>query len=579
MKILWRPVEDDDDDAPLLPRATALARQFYRHRPSVRPRPSARWDIPSSPVRTHGDVGEGTSSHTEVQLGADPAVGTVSQQEPAFVDTEHGMVPLEVPLEQAARCPHCYQTLPASLNIDAPGTYSVQARSSAIDEPRLQSNPEEVEAPPDVFRASTPVIEGDIQAFDDDIIESCFVEEVPHVTFEASDDKESSEPGFMGTDDTYEEEWLDPNDVSFHPDQSSEGDRSVIFMEEPATGTADDTKYIVFESCLRQLFQRCPQCGTPGCDVTLRNFGTMVKATVTCSKQHVTLWSSQPMHHGKALGNILLCCAILFSCSSPTQALRMLQFMGVQSLQKTQYFEYQRFYMLPAVTEVWQSEQAMLLDKLRGQELCIAGDGRADSPGHSADFGTYSLLETGINRIIHVEIVKSTEVDSSNRMEREGLQRSLQYVFKQGMTVGMLVTERHNDVKSFMRKAHPSVKHRFDVWHVAKGIRRKIHAASLAKKHQVLQKWCPSILNHLYWCARTSNDNGELVLAKWLTILRHVIDIHEHQGLHARCAHGDIGERLWLHGGNLQYFKEAGIAKHSCIPRLQRQKRSKNWRG
>lgn len=48
----------------------------------------------------------------------------------------------------------------------------------------------------------------------------------------------------------------------------------------------------------------------------------------------------------------------------------------------------------------------MLLSQLKNRDLCLAGDGRADSPGHSADFGTYSLLEAGANRIIHLELIK-----------------------------------------------------------------------------------------------------------------------------------------------------------------------------
>lgn len=54
------------------------------------------------------------------------------------------------------------------------------------------------------------------------------------------------------------------------------------------------------------------------------------------------------------MGNIAVCSATLFSGSSPTKVLRLFSFMGMQSLQKTQYFEFQRCYPLPAVTEVWQ---------------------------------------------------------------------------------------------------------------------------------------------------------------------------------------------------------------------------------
>ncbi|XP_064482902.1 uncharacterized protein LOC135395739 [Ornithodoros turicata] len=221
----------------------------------------------------------------------------------------------------------------------------------------------------------------------------------------------------------------------------------------------------------------------------------MVKATISCPNSHITKWCIQPSIQGKPLGNILLCCAIFFSGGSPTQLLPMF-FMGIRTIQKTQFLKFQRCYMLPAVTEVWQLEQSQLLQQLKGRELCLAGDGRADSPGHSADFGTYSLLETDVNRIIHVELVKSTEVSSSNRMEREGLERALAFLNQQDVSISMLVTDRHTEVKAFMKRTYSTIRHRFDVWHVAKGIKKKLVAAAAGKRHNVIQKWCPTIP----WC-------------------------------------------------------------------------------
>lgn len=54
-------------------------------------------------------------------------------------------------------------------------------------------------------------------------------------------------------------------------------------------------------------------------------------------------------------------------------------------------------------------------------------------------------------------------------MEVEGLERALNYLNVQGMSVDTLVTDRHSEAKAAMTKNHPDIKHRFDVWHVAKG--------------------------------------------------------------------------------------------------------------
>ncbi|CAN7988425.1 unnamed protein product, partial [Ixodes pacificus] len=233
--------------------------------------------------------------------------------------------------------------------------------------------------------------------------------------------------------------------------------------------------------------------------VAFRCVGFMVHATITCSADHISNWESQPRCHGKPVGNILICSAIVFSGGSPTKVLRLFDIMGVASIQSTQFYEYQRCYLLPAVNNVWRAEQQALIDRLRGRPLRLAGNGRSDSPGFSALYGTYSLLETTVNRIIHLELVKSTEVKSSCHMELEGLDRSLTYFAKEDLTVEVIVTDRHMQVSAYMKREHPLIQHRFDLWHVNKGIKKKIVALAKSPRHKSLERWLETITRHLYW--------------------------------------------------------------------------------
>ncbi|CAN7988275.1 unnamed protein product, partial [Ixodes pacificus] len=93
----------------------------------------------------------------------------------------------------------------------------------------------------------------------------------------------------------------------------------------------------------------------------------------------------------------------------------------------------------------------------------------ADSPGYSAKYGTYTLLDTRVNKVMHFEVLQSTEVKSSNHMEMEGLKRSLEFLLSRGLSVHVLVTDRHIGVNAFMKDTYPDIKHRFDAWHIAKG--------------------------------------------------------------------------------------------------------------
>ncbi|KAM7295724.1 uncharacterized protein ISCGN_020996 [Ixodes scapularis] len=167
----------------------------------------------------------------------------------------------------------------------------------------------------------------------------------------------------------------------------------------------------------------------------------------------------------------------------------------------------------------------------------------------------------------------STEVKSSCHMELEGLTRSLVYFAELGITVEVLVTDRHLQVSAYMKREHPLIQHRFDIWHVSKGIKKKIVAIAKSPRHKPLEKWLDTITRHLYWCARTSNGQGDLILAKWTSITRHICNVHHHPNpLHPACLHGDVSDRLWIEEGTETYKKLESVvlSKHLLrdIPKL-----------
>ena len=55
-------------------------------------------------------------------------------------------------------------------------------------------------------------------------------------------------------------------------------------------------------------------------------------------------------------------------------------------------------------------------------------------------------------------------------MELESLKRQLLYLESANVKVTKLVTDRHNQVSSFMASEKKDVEHAYDVWHVAKGM-------------------------------------------------------------------------------------------------------------
>ena len=79
-------------------------------------------------------------------------------------------------------------------------------------------------------------------------------------------------------------------------------------------------------------------------------------------------------------------------------------------------------------------------DKLQS----FSGDGRCDSPGHNAKYGTsYSVIEVTTEKIVDFSLVQVFEVANSNAMEKEGLKRCLEFLERNGQVIDLLATDRY----------------------------------------------------------------------------------------------------------------------------------------
>ena len=54
-------------------------------------------------------------------------------------------------------------------------------------------------------------------------------------------------------------------------------------------------------------------------------------------------------------------------------------------------------------------------------------------------------------------------------MELEGLKRGLERIAEEQLEISHLITDRHSQIKKYMRETHQTITHWFDCWHVAKG--------------------------------------------------------------------------------------------------------------
>ena len=136
--------------------------------------------------------------------------------------------------------------------------------------------------------------------------------------------------------------------------------------------------------------------------------GTLVTVYQECSCGWFRTWYSQPLLGDIPAGNLLLSSAILFSGTVPAKVLRVFKNMNISTIDITTFLKHQQQFLFPSIEFLWQKERKTILDKLRsnGGSVSVGGDGRSDSPGHCAKFGSYSMLKLESGHVIDVQLVQ-----------------------------------------------------------------------------------------------------------------------------------------------------------------------------
>lgn len=133
------------------------------------------------------------------------------------------------------------------------------------------------------------------------------------------------------------------------------------------------------------------------------------------------------------------------------------------------------------------------------------------------------------------------------------------------------MSDRHVSIRYMIKTKFKKYKfvHEFDIWHLCKSFIKKYN--KLLKTCPILVEWKESLKNHLWWAAETCESNADLLVEKFQSLLRHVIDEHEwmSDGKHINCcAHDelDIEDRddtLWLVKDSTEHKKLTKIITDS----------------
>ncbi|CAG2234628.1 unnamed protein product [Mytilus edulis] len=170
----------------------------------------------------------------------------------------------------------------------------------------------------------------------------------------------------------------------------------------------------------------------------------------------------------------------------------------------------QRTYLIPTIEEIWKKEQNELFEHFHNQDLVVLGDGRMDSPGHSAQYCSYTLMEMISKKILCIITMdkRMTERKSTN-LEKACFKIGLQFLLDKGMKIIEVVTDAHIQVEALMKREYPNIKHSFDIWHGAKNLGKKVIKAGQEKGNKSLLDWTRDVVNHYWYSAEISKTTDE----------------------------------------------------------------------
>lgn len=353
----------------------------------------------------------------------------------------------------------------------------------------------------------------------------------------------------------------DPHDLTYEPSESQVSTQLSSQSSQLLVGLVEDRKFMVFESQLDCLFATlsCHTCGCPcSIDDIVKKYddGSILRAVVYCTSGHVIInWQSQPLIGRMPAGNLLLSAATLFTGETFRHVQNVAHFINLKFISHTTFYNIQRDNLIPVIMAAWKTEQQAVFEDLRNRKepLKLCGDGRMDSPGFSAKYCTYSLMDMLSQKVVAFAVVDVTEAGgSSTNMEVLGFERCLQQLIDNDFTVEVIATDRHVQVRSRLQNKYPSIKHQFDVWHMAKSVGKKLKNISHKKVNSDLSPWSKSVINHLWWCAANCNGDADLLVESWSSIIHHVVNRHEFPGeKYKGCAHSPLSDdeqrrKKWL---------------------------------
>lgn len=161
--------------------------------------------------------------------------------------------------------------------------------------------------------------------------------------------------------------------------------------------------------------------------------GTVLEITCSCGNNHFRTWTSSEVLHYENNNRIyvndsMLAASVIVSGNNYAKFKLLCQALGLSLISESTFLHFQKHCAAPVVEEVWRDMNNVVKQVFKAYEdNCLCGDGHNDSPGQSARYCVYTLMEYFTSAVIDFEVIDKCETGgNSTTMEKEALCRLLE---------------------------------------------------------------------------------------------------------------------------------------------------------
>lgn len=215
-------------------------------------------------------------------------------------------------------------------------------------------------------------------------------------------------------------------------------------------------RVVVEVALLESLFEGpCPHetCQQKMKIVEKKTEGGVLSIAYTCKQGHYGLWHSSSILCEKRNQKVfvtptLLSSAVLMSGNNFEKIVLFAKCLNLNFVSQSSFTRIQSLHAIPSIKNLWQRMKEKVWEIYKHDMLVLCGDGRMDSPGFSAKYCLYTMMDHYLNVIVDLEVVDKREAGgTSTLMEKMGCKRILERI------VGVLnLSEVVTDASSVIMK-------------------------------------------------------------------------------------------------------------------------------